>query len=354
MPPISSRVPRYRPQSDPADPDPTGIEEARRMSSYTVKRLRWLSTHPGENVGHPDWTAATSLYQNFSRLFEREPTQSDINKYVPFYLQDANLGNAYLEKAREEEKSKPEEIKKRAPEFGGQVTETFRQSLGRDPTSQELEHYGGMMATNDLDAYQLAQYLGVTEEATTRKNKAFRGGLSEELQGQGERYFSEKILPAIRQSFAAQGRSVDSSAYAAMLAKAAQDQNLQREQFLSNLSASQYQGNQAGARADYERLLDKYYGDQTYARQRSDYLSDAYLRRTQELQDYNFKKQTYEDFLRRHGKRSPNKGNKGIGALAGGILGAGLGIYFGRSPEAAGAGYGAGSGFGGGIGELFG
>lgn len=277
--------------------------------------------------------------QAFFKLFGRNPTQAELTMLTPAYMSgDPNIaatavGDSTVAQYYQQQKNSPETKQKQAtetaPQFFDQVSQAFKTAIGRDPTDAEKSHFGTLLATKDLDTYTLSQFLQQTPEAQNAADKSFREGLTNDLQGQDERYYKEKVLPAITQQFAQSGRSVDSSGYAAMLAKAAQEQNTTREGFLSNLTASQYGNNKGNATSDYQKLLEQYYGNQNYGRQRSDYLTDAYTKRLTDLQDYQIQQQAYDKYLRNYGKRSGGVAGGVSGFLTGGTSGALVGSKFG-------------------------
>lgn len=257
--------------------------------------------------------AAQIARNDFMELLGREPTASELALAIPQYQQDWNggeTGRAYVAQFAEGEKQKansPEAkmaaAKAKAGEYYGNIDQMFQSSLGRAASDAEKQHFGTLMATGDYDAYTIGQFLQNLPEAVRAEDAKFRQSLSSELQGQDAQYFNEKVLPSIQSQFAQQGRDVRSSGFANSLAQAATQQNRQRESFLSNLSAQQYQGNKGNARADYENTRDRASYLQDYARQRSDALSDQSRQRMYDLQDFNMQKQVYENYLRQYGKR---------------------------------------------------
>jgi hypothetical protein len=273
---------------------------------------------------------------DFKTFFGRLPTQSELAMLSPTYMSgDPNVANTaggkaaiaeyYQSKANSPErqsKNQKEQYKKDAPQHYGAIDQLFQSSLGRAATDQEKEHFGSLLATGQLDNYQLGQFISQLPESVQKQDQEFRTKLSGELDSQNQRYFSDKIMPAIQQRFLQQGRSVDSSGYASALALAAQDQSNARENFLTNLSASQYGGQAANARGDYEDTLNRYYSGQDYNRTRADSLTDQMTGRTQELNNYNMQKQAYDEYLRKYGKRS---GPSAQGAVSGAASGAALG-----------------------------
>jgi hypothetical protein len=259
------------------------------------------------------------------RTYGRAPTQSEITKYMPAFLENTAHGRATILEAFERDQKSPEAMKKNAPGQYGNVEQMFQSTLGRNATDQEKEHFGTLLATGDVDSYTLGQFLQQLPEYTKKQDAAFRNELTGELQGQDARYFNEQVMPGIQSTFANQGRDVRSSGFANAIAQAATQQNRQRETFLSNLTAQQYQGQAGAAREDYLNNAARMYQGQDYAKSRADQLSDRTQQRTYDLQDFNMQKQAYDEYLRRYGKRSGGMG--GIGTLAGmgiGALGAGL------------------------------
>lgn len=278
--------------------------------------------------------------QAFQEILGRAPTTAELAKVTPIFMgADANIhdvagGRSAVAEIAMAEQNNPDtlaakkrtELEGKAPGFYSNVDGMFQSTLGRAATDAEKKHFGSLLADGSVDEYGLGSFLQQLPEYVTKQDKTFRDSMSSELQTQDENYYKDKILPSIAQDFARKGRSVDSSGYASALALAAQDQNKQRESFLSNLSASQYGSNKTSARADYETLLNNYYNNQNYSRDRNASLSDASTARINELQNYNIQKSAYEDYLRRYGKKSGASN-----MIAGGISGAGSGAMIGSS-----------------------
>jgi len=312
---------------------------------FTVNRLRELSQNPSWNNGHTDWANVTSLYNQLKEYYQREPTQQEINQYAGIWASDPGTGAALLaqdynspDKVAARQKAQYED---KAPQFYGAIDSQFQSTLGRSATDAEKKHFGSLLASGQVDDYTLGQFLTALPEAVKKQDAEFRSGLSADLQKQDQQYYNEQVLPTIQDTFANQGRDIRSSGFANSLALAAQQQNRQRESFLSNLSAQQYGGSQGLAQDAYRQAYGNYQGLQDYTRQRAAQMQDATLGRTSDLSNFNLQQQAYDDYLRRYGKRS-----NGIGALVGGLVGAGAGAYFG-GPQGASAGYGVGSGLGG-------
>lgn len=275
-----------------------------------------------------------SAGQKFKELFGRNPTASELSLLAPYYNgNDPNIvntagGDAAVAQYYQQISNSPENLAKRqqeqyageAGQYGDTIDQLFQSNIGRAATSEEKAHFGSLMASGQYDAYTLGQSLQQLPESVRKQDEEFRKSLSADLQSQGERYFSEKLLPSIQSQFARQGRNVDSSSYAAALAQAGQQQNLDRESFLRDLTANQYAGSQAGARQDYQNYLNRYYQTQDYATQRTDSLSDASRQRLYDVLDYQQQAKDYENYLKRYGKKSTFPSG-----AAGSLLGTGLG-----------------------------
>ena len=273
--------------------------------------------------------------RDFKELLGRDPTPEELAMIVPAYIgadpHTPNVagGKAFIAQFAQNERNNPEAVYKRkqeqylkdAPQHYGTIDQLFQTGLGRGATDQEKAHFGSMLASGQIDPYTLGTYLQQLPEAVKQQDEQFRKGLTSDLQGQDQRYFQENILPSIQSSFAKAGRSVDSSGYAAALAQAANQQNLSREGFLRDLTASQYGGSQARAREDYMGTVARQYGLQDYSRARTDQLSDMMTQRMFDIDNYNRQKSAYDQYLSRYGKRSSGLG-RGIGSLAGMGLGA--------------------------------
>ncbi len=276
--------------------------------------------------------------QDFIEIFGRNPSEAELATIIPAYVgadqhfPNKAQGKAYVAQLYQAQENTPEkqyarqqeEYRKKAPEHYGMIDQMFQGTVGRGATQEEKDHFGALLASGQLDSYQMGQFLNQLPEVVRKQDEQFRTQLSGELQGQDARYFNEQVLPGISSSFANKGRSIDSSGYAAALAQTANQQNRQRESFLSNLSAAQYGGQTGRAREDYMNTLGRYQGMQDYSRQRSDQLSDQSTNRLYDIQNFNMQKQMYDSYLSRYGKRNP------LGGVASGAAsGAAAGSYFG-------------------------
>lgn len=289
----------------------------------------------------------------YQELLKRDPTAAEIAEAFPTMGGDKNIHDvasmrAFVAQKAQQEQNSPEKLyakqreewKAKAPENYGAIDQLFSQYLNRTATSEEKDHFAMLLASGQMDAYELGNQLKQLPEAVRKEDEAFRQQISGELATADQEYFQKNILPTVQSQFARAGRSLDSSAFSSAIANAAQNQNAERGKYLAGLSASQYAGRQGAARQDYERLLDNYYGIQNAGINAQYAGQQALTGRSNQYADYNMQQRVYEDFLRRYGKRK-----SGVGSLVGGIVGAGAGAYAG-GPAGAQAGYGVGSGLG--------
>lgn len=300
----------------------------RNKKNYSPNNPYW--NQPG---GQND--AKSAAYESFMRIFKRAPSEDELAQVVPAYIgSDPNItnlaaGDALVAQMHQAEVNSPENVEKRkqeeyktnAPQFYGQVNDMYKQSLGRDATDAEKEHFGSLMATGAVDAYTIGQFLNALPENVQKQDEAFRNKFSADAQGRDAQYYKEQILPAIRSSLLKSGGTTEDSAYANSLALAAQQQNRQREGFLSGLTAQQYGNSQGLAQQAYQQAYGGFQGLQDYNRTRTDYLRDSITGRSNEFTDMSITKQSYDDYLRRYGKR--NSGAQG--AIGGATSGAAIG-----------------------------
>ena len=288
-------------------------------------------------------TQAQNVYawKKFNELFGRNPTASELAMLAPAYNSgDPNVAGVsqgdsvvaqYFSAMNNTPANQAAQTQKaneaKAPQYYDQINQMFQNTLGRDATDAEKLHFGAQMASGNADAYTVGQFLTALPEAVKKQDTAFRNDLNNTLQSQDVNYYQNQILPAIRQSYTQAGRSLDSSGYASALAKAAQQQNTQRESFLNNLTASQYQNSQDLAQQAYNNAYGNYQNLGNYSLQSQQGAQNAALARSQQLQDYAIQKQAYDQYLQRYGKSKTGVSGGVTGALGGAMLGAKFGPW---------------------------
>ncbi len=294
-----------------------------------ASKFEWAKGTYFQGPGGGEKAQEFYAFKKFASLFGRNPTPQELAQLSSFY----NSGNPNIAAVQQGDaaviamynspdklhKRQQEEYGRAAPEKYGEVDTQIQNLLGRGATQEEKDYFGKMLASGQIDAYQLQEFLKQDDEYVSRQDQQFREGLSGELQAGDSRYFQEQLMPAIQSQFAKQGRSVDATGFQNSIAREGTAQNRQRESFLANLSAQQYGGRSGNARADYEGMYN------TQARRQEMSLYQPY-ERMQQLQDYSIQQGAYEDYLRRYGKRS---GGGAAGAASGALSGAAAGSAFG-------------------------
>lgn len=325
--------------------------------------------------GQGDWSGTGGgqkaqeyyAWKKYAQLFGHNPTQAELDQLASAYdsgdknIANVSAGNAavaayYNNKINTPEAQALEQQKKYsqdAKQYYDQLNGQFQSTLGRQATADELDHFGKLLASGQADQYTIGEFLNQLPENVKKQDEDFRNSLRDTMSKEDARYFNEQVLPGIQSNYAKSGRSFDSSAFANAAAQAAQQQNTTREDYLTNLTASQYSGNKANAYNEYLNSVGRMNASSDYSRQRSDMLQDQLTKRINDMQDFAMQKQAYDQYLSRYGKRS---NGSGVGGLIGGAIGLGVSAALPGpwSPALATAGYGIGSGMGSGAGSLWG
>jgi len=304
-----------------------------------------------------------AINQDYQSIFGRAPTQVEMASAVPYYWAGGpggsggrQTGMAYVANLYQQQQNTPEAIYQQqqqqylnnAPQYSQQVSQVFQSALGRAPTQDELSHFGALMASGQ-DAYQVQQALQQTQEYQNTQNTNFQNQLQGQLQQSNATYFNQYIAPQLQAQNAMSGQAPGSTALSAQLSQAALQQNQGLQNFLAGVTAQNYQNSTANATNQYNQLMGQQYGLQN-ANVSNALQNNAYNQQWgNQLALYNQQQQAYNNYLSQYGKRS---GLQGIGSLAGGLLGAGIGAFSTHTPQGAMAGYQIGSGAGGGIGAL--
>jgi hypothetical protein len=305
------------------------------------------------NAANGEQDATWNLVKSYLDTFGRAPSVVEFNAALPAYDQGTTNGNAYIAQLYQNEQNSPDNVYKRqqdkyakeAPEHYDAVNQLYQDQFGHDASQDEKDHFAKLLASGEADTYTIKQYLSQLPEAVKKEDEQFRNSLRDTISTQDSRYFNEQILPGIQKNFAQSGRNFESSAFTNAATQAAQQQNTGREDFLSNISASQYQGNKANAYNEYLNGVGRSQSLNDYNMQRTNQLIDADRARMYDIQNFNVQKQSYDAYLQRYGKRAGGNMFAGAasgaasGAMAGtavlpgwgtaigGVLGAGLGAF---------------------------
>lgn len=296
--------------------------------------------------------------RDFAKQFSRNPTQSELSMLAPAYIgSDPNVANlaqgkgavsqyfqTYANNPQDIAASQNAQYLKDAPQHYDDINNVFQSQLGRAATQDELDHFGSLLASGTTDKYGLQTFLQQQPEYQTTKNKNFQNDLSTQLSGYDSDYFKSNILPALQEAYAKQGRSFDSSAFQGAATNSAQQQNVQRQQYIAGLSAQQYGNVESNAYNDYAAQVANQ-NALTNAGINAKYTGVQDLgTRINNITDYNTQSQAYNQYLAKYGKR-----NNGLGGIIGGLGGAALGAALSKSPAGAMAGFQIGSAGGTGV-----
>lgn len=297
-------------------------------------------------------------WQDFAKTFGRNPTQSELDMLSPSYASgDPNKTNNSAGKAQiaayyNSQANSPTNIaagqqqqaidsyKKDSTTFDNQTNQIFQQSLGRNATSDEAQHFGALLASGQVDSYGLGQLVGQSQEAQQRQTQTYQDTLSKNLQGTQGDYFKNYIEPSILAQSAASGRDVNSSGVQQAEVQAGKQQNYDLQNYLAQFGAGQYGQSAANQQNVYQQYLGNLYGLQN-ANVNSQLAQQNYLQnQNTNIGNFQMQQNAYNAYLNQYGKRS-----NGMGSLIGGIAGGALGSFGG--PAGAAAGYGIGSSIGG-------
>lgn len=265
--------------------------------------------------------------QKFKELFGRNPTAGELTMLAAAYVGSSRhvannaQGDAAVAQYFYSRKNNPEDKKKKAeteaPQHYGQVGDIYQELLGKGATQDELDHFGKMLASGEVDPYELRNYIKQLPEYQEGQDKEFREGLNKELTTYDTDVFNrekENVISRFAQAGRLNSPSLD-FALTDLMGKISSE----RSRYLAGVSANQYEGNKAAAREDYRTTLDRTLRDEDYNRARQYQLWDMYQNRVNEITDYNRTAQDYYDAMRRQ------KGNRGANAFSGALGGAAVG-----------------------------
>ena len=314
-----------------------------------------------DRISQNESNISQRINNQFQQLFGRAPTQAEYAQIRPQYTiagnpngANSDQGDAFIAQMYTAQQNTPEALYKKqqadltaqAPQFADKVGQMFQSNLGRDATDAEKTHFGMLLASGQ-DPYEIQQALQSTTEYQTRATEDYTKRLGSQLQATNADYFSKYIAPDLQAKAAQSGRSYDSSGVNAQLANAAQGQNYDLQNYLAQVSASQYGASTAADQNRYNSLYANYQnlGNSNISNALSN--QNYFNQRSNSVNDYNTQMGAYNSYLQNYGKRN---NNQAWGSLAGGIAGGALGSFGG--PGGTLIGYQLGSGLGGSLGSL--
>lgn len=271
------------------------------LNNLTPDQL--LARYSNKNALQGQFNATTQdsqgyqAYQAFKSIIGRDPTSSELSSVIPYFQNGPQFGNAYVSQLKTQLQQNPNDPlnQGKAASFSPQIGQVFQSMLGRAPTQDELNHFGGLFATGNVDAYQLQDFLRGTPEYQTAQDTTFRQGLDTELQKSDLNFF-DRAKQNVLSQFMQNGTQNSSALDSALTDLMGQISN-NRSSFLANLSANQYQGNKDLALKNYQGSQNQYLQNQNYNRQNALNQQNYLTSRGNELSDYNTQAQAYQNYL---------------------------------------------------------
>lgn len=282
-----------------------------------------------------------SAYQTARDVLGREINANEFAQIVPIFgngsPEEISAGRAYLAQIAQQERLNPNSAynRQRAGGFSGDINTIFSDLLKRGASQDEINHFGSMLSSGQIDAYSLRQFVSQLPEYTQTQDRMFRDDLSKELEASDTRSFQRQSGNVIS-DYANRGIYNSPSldyALTDLMGKIAE----KRQSYLTDLTAKQYQGNKVAARDDYQTTLNNMFDEMGYNRRRSDQLQDVYRDRSFDAGDYYRQREDYMNFLGSQPRRRSNPfayaaqgamaGSPGGGWGAG--IGAGAGLLYG-------------------------
>lgn len=314
----------------------------------------------------------TSVFkQHFNDFAGRDPNETELNRFYqevvapqgsypgggsPGMPELINRTDNLIQNglAGEIQQGKQKQIDEKAKGNVGTINQMFQTTLGRDATADEADHFGKLLASGNADNYSLTQALQQLPEYQNAQNAKNRADITGQLQKADTDYFNQNLMPAISQNFALSGRSVDPSnqTFANALVSAGNQQNVQREQYLAQLTASDYASTRAQTVNNYLNSVGRSQQLQDQSTIRGYQKDDLVNARANDVSDYYKQQSAYQDYLNSMGRRSSSGLGAAIGSGIGTVGGAVVGGYFG-GPMGAAAGASAGGAGGRAVGGLF-
>ncbi len=253
--------------------------------------------------------------------------QTTIDKYAK--MSDAEFKSAY----RKDTTNFTPGEKWTAP-----VADLIKNTLGREATQEELNHFGKSLASGAFDTQQLTDVFKSSSEYQDKQAETARTQIGAQQSGINQQFLAQ-ALPQIQGQFAAQGRG-NTSAMTAQGAQVAQNLGMASQQFLLGVGAQdigqnrqnqyqQYLASQANGiqnQAAFQQYAQ--YAQQQAAQQRQAGLGMSYglqqqnWQRQNSLQDFQMQQSAYNDYLRQNQNQAFQNNLFQLGGAAIGAFGA--------------------------------
>lgn len=280
-------TPGYLPSYDPNQENSAVNAYNTRLAQFTPDELLRRYAQTDRNFNNGTWDANYSnAYRSFKSQIGRDPTASEFAQLIPAFQQGTTYGNAIIGSIRDRLAQNPNDPMNqgRAGQYGGQIRQVFKSMLGRDATPEEVNHFGSLMSTGNVNAYQLQDFLRGTPEYQTQEDTKFRGGLTKELENADISFF-DRAKQGLQAQYMRQGTNMSSAMDSALTDLMGQIAE-KRSQYLAGLSSQQYGGNKDLALQNYRGTQDRYLNEQNYNRGMSNSQNDYFRGRGDDLYDY--------------------------------------------------------------------
>lgn len=242
--------------------------------------------------------AKYNIYKKGKEILGRDMSPDEVAQALPIFKQadGETLGGAWLANLKKADEQNPNSKtnQSKIAGFGDQVNSYFKNMLGRDATADEKTHFGGLMATGNLDAYGMSQFLQGTPEYQGKENEKFQQGLGQKLTDADMNFFN-RAKQNVMSHFMQQGTSNSTALDSALTDLMGQIAD-KRSQYMADLSARQYGGNQDLAVGNYKDQMGQYLNEQGYNRGVSSKNMDYLQGRSNELTDYQRQMNDYMNF----------------------------------------------------------
>lgn len=256
-----------------------------------------------------------NAYNSLKSAIGRDPTANELSQALPVFQQgNQSLANAWLSNFAEQLRQNPANNIDQAGKYADQLNMVFKSMLGRDATQDEINHFGSIMATGNLDMYGVQQYLTGTPEYQKAQDTQFRNDLSSQLQNTDLNFFNRAKQGVISQ-FMQNGTGNSSALDSALTDLMGQISN-QRDQYLAGLSAQQYAGNKDLALGNYANTQNQFLNNMNQNRAQSINNQNMLFGRANEMSDYSRQMNDYMNF---YNQQAPSNGLNNLNTLLNGI-----------------------------------
>ncbi len=289
------------------------------------------------------------IYKAAQDTLGRDLTSNEFAQVAPLFGsgsdKEVEAGRAALAQIASNDQQGPSGVSQKYQQgqsgYNDQVNGVFNSLLQRGASQDELDHFGKMIASGDVDPYTLSQFVQQLPEYRTNQSNAAaatqtqadtaaRSQLSDELQGYDQNFFNkakEDVISRYTQAGIQNSPSLDFA-----LTNLMGDIQKQRSAYLADVARQDYVSERGNTRQDYlnnNDLLRQDYmtnlgqlsNNANYSRQRSDQLSDLMRGRSYDVADYQTQQNNLMNLLSQ--QQQPRRG--GFGSALGPLIGAGIG-----------------------------